>query len=178
MQSEFAPSPTAEVLHFAPEQALTRFLKPRVGRYVTADLERGLGDLSLNLEQIALPDQSFDVVLADHVLEHVNDRTAIHELWRILRPRGVLVITVPLIEGWDCTYEDDSIITARGRELHFGQWDHIRYYGRDSRDRLKVAGLAVTEFTAPGADAVRFGRLRGERAFFAHKGKLLGLAHG
>jgi SAM-dependent methyltransferase len=169
MQSKPVLSPTAEVLHFAPEQSLTAFITSRVAKYVTADLEPGLGHLSLNLEQIALPDQSFDIVIANHVLEHVNDRTALRELWRILRPGGVLVITVPLIEGWDYTYEDHRILAARDRELHFGQWDHLRYYGRDFRERLKVAGFAVTEFTACGADAVRFGLLRGERVFFAHK---------
>jgi SAM-dependent methyltransferase len=170
MQKEAVVSSTAEVLHFAPEQALTRFVRPSVGKYVTADLEEGRCDLALNLEKIALPDQSFDAVIANHVLEHVNDRTALRELWRILRPRGVLVITVPLIEGWDHTYEDDRLTTPRERDLHFGQWDHVRYYGRDFRDRLKAAGFIVTEFTASGADTVRFGLLRGERAFFARKG--------
>ena len=170
MQNEAVLSPAAEVLHFAPEQALTRFVKPRVGKYVTADLERGLGDLALDLENIALPDGSFDVVIANHVLEHVNDQTALRELWRILRPQGVLVITVPLIEGWDKTYEDDRIKTPQQRDLHFGQWDHVRYYGRDFRDRVKAAGFVLTEFTASGADTVRYGLLRGERAFFARKG--------
>jgi SAM-dependent methyltransferase len=170
MQGETVLSPTAEVLHFAPEQALTRFVKPRVSKYLTADLERGLGDLALNLEKIALPDGSFDVVIANHVLEHVNDQTALRELRRILRPGGVLVITVPLIEGWDQTYEDDRIKTPQDRDLHFGQWDHVRYYGRDFRNRLNAAGFVLTEFTASGADTVRYGLLRGERAFFAHKG--------
>jgi len=169
MQSEDVLSPVAEVLHFAPEQALTRFVKPRVAKYVTADLERGLGDLALNLENIALPDASFDVVIANHVLEHVNDRLAMRELFRILRPRGVLVATVPMIEGWDRTYEDDRVTTAQDRDLHFGQWDHVRYYGRDFRDRLKAAGFSVSEFTASGAETVRYGLLRGERAFFGRK---------
>jgi SAM-dependent methyltransferase len=169
MQGDGILFPRAEVLHFAPEQALTRFLKLRVGRYVTADIEPGRCDLTLDLEKIALPDQAFDVVVANHVLEHVNDRLALGELRRILRPGGALVITVPLIEGWDQTYEDDRITTARERDLHFGQWDHVRYYGRDFRDRLRAAEFRITEYSAAGVDAVRYGLLRGERVFFARK---------
>jgi SAM-dependent methyltransferase len=169
MQSEAVLSPIAEVLHFAPERALSGFVRSGVRKYVTADLEQGRGDVALNLERIALPDHAFDVVIANHVLEHVDDRVALRELQRILRPDGVLVTTVPLIEGWDRTYENDSITAPEARDLHFGQWDHVRYYGRDFRDRLKEAGFVVSEYTASGPDTVRFGLLRGERAFFARK---------
>jgi SAM-dependent methyltransferase len=141
-----------------------------VARYVTADLEAERGDLALNLEDIVLPDGSFDIVIANHVLEHVNDGASLNELYRILRPSGLMIATVPLIEGWDATYENDRVTSAADRELHFGQWDHVRYYGRDFRDRIRAAGFGLREFAAAGEDVVRFGLLRGERVFFARKG--------
>ena len=161
--------PSAEALHFAPEQALIPIVKSRVGRYVTADLEDGFGDLSLDLERIALPDACFDIVIANHVLEHVDDRAALLELRRILRSNGVLVVTVPLVEGWDTTYENPSIATPRDRDLHFGQGDHIRYYGRDFRQRVSESGLILSEYSASGPDTALYGLLRGERVFLARK---------
>jgi hypothetical protein len=76
---------TARVLHFAPEVCVTRFLRPACARYVTADLESGRCDLTLNIENIALPDHQFDYVICSHVLEHVDDRASLRELRRILR---------------------------------------------------------------------------------------------
>ena len=169
LQRENILNSHAKVLHFAPELALRSKIAKQVGQYVTADLEPGYADLALNLENIDLPDSSFDVAIANHVLEHVDDRAALRELSRILRPGGTVVITVPLIEGWDHTYEDHFITAPQDRELHFGQWDHVRYYGRDFRDRLTAAGFLISEFTASGGDTARFGLLRGERVFFARK---------
>jgi len=169
IETEGALRPEAEVLHFAPEMAIRPYIKSRVARYVTADLEANRGDLALNLEDIALPEGSFDIVIANHVLEHVNDRASLSELHRILRPKGLLVATVPLIEGWGTTYENDRIASAADRELHYGQWDHVRFYGRDFRDRIRAAGFELSEFAATGEDVVRFGLLRGECVFFGRK---------
>jgi SAM-dependent methyltransferase len=174
MESEGALWPEAEVLHFAPELAIRSYIKSRVARYVTADLEADRGDIALNLENIALPDGSFDIVIANHVLEHVNDKASLSELHRILRPpHGLLIATVPLVEGWDTTYENDRVASAADREVHYGQWDHVRFYGRDFRDRIRAAGFDLSEFTATGEEVVRFGLLRGERVFFARKGAAL-----
>ena len=107
--------------------------------------------------------------MCNHVLEHVDDKKALRELARILRPNGVLICTVPIVDGWALSYENDQITEPVDRELHFGQSDHVRIYGRDFHDRLHAAGFEVTEYTAIGSDAVRYGLLPGETVYFCKK---------
>ena len=156
------------VLHFAPEQVLERRLRERLKDYRTADLFKR-ADLTLNLEQIQLNDSSVSTIICNHVLEHVDDVKALSEMFRVLKPTGQLIVSLPLIEGWDQTYEDASVKTEDGRWAHFGQGDHVRYYGRDFRARLEAPGFVVSEFTADGASSVRFGLIRGEKVFLCTK---------
>lgn len=172
LQSEPVLRSNMEALHFAPESALVPYFRPKVARYVTADLEEAKGDLVLNIEQMSLEAESVDVVIASHVLEHVDDVAALGELHRILRPGGTLIVMVPIIEGWDITYENDRILRPEDRTAHFGQFDHVRWYGRDFRDRIRAARFELREFVATGEDVVRYGLTRGERVFFARKGSV------
>jgi SAM-dependent methyltransferase len=144
-------------------------LRERSDDYVTTDYIRDDVDLKLNIEELDLDSDSFDTVLCSHVLEHVDDRKALAELNRVLRPGGLAILAVPIIEGWDTTYEDPSITTARGRRINFGQDDHMRVYGRDFRDRVRAAGFTLSEFFADGADTVKYGLSRGARIFLAQK---------
>jgi SAM-dependent methyltransferase len=158
----------AEIIHFAPEASVALILPKK--NYRSAELEPGKADLALDLCRIALPDQSVDVVMVNHVLEHVDDdNQALSEIFRILRPGGLLITTVPIIDGWVDTYEDKSVTRASDRELHFGQWDHVRYYGRDFRARVMGAGFHLSEFTGSGSDCVRYGLLPGESVFLGTK---------
>lgn len=160
----------ADVLHFAAEQFMgpvIRATKPR--SYVTADLRSGF-DRQLNIEQLDLPDGSFDVVICSHVLEHVDDRAALAEMHRVLRSGGKAILMVPIVEGWDQTYEDRAIADYAARKLHFGGGTHIRFYGRDFRDRITAAGFGLAEYTMTPVDAMRYRLLRGERVFVASKG--------
>jgi SAM-dependent methyltransferase len=157
------------ILHFAPEPCLTGVLQHAGASYRTADLLPDRATLMLNIEKIDLPDKSVDFVIANHILEHVNDKEALLELRRILTDQGRLVVMIPIIEGWTETYENPAIKSGRDREIHFGQNDHVRYYGRDFRDRVTAAGFSIQEFTADGADAVKYGLARGERLFVTTK---------
>jgi SAM-dependent methyltransferase len=161
---------STDVLHVAPELVVQRFLQSRCKRYTTLDLFRSDVDVKEPIENTTLPDESYDHVVCSHVLEHVDDAKALKEIFRLLKRGGTLVTMVPIIEGWEKTYEDFSITSPEERELHFGQDDHIRYYGRDFRDRLARAGFSVKEFTAEGPDVVKFGLLAGEKVFVAAKG--------
>ena len=113
-------------------------------RYVTADLESPLADMHFDIQHIPLADEEFDVVIANHILEHVeDDRQAMRELWRILRGGGWGVILSPLDENRETTFEDDTITDERERTRIFGQYDHRRIYGRDYAARLREAGFEV-----------------------------------
>ncbi len=135
-------------LHFAPEACLTGILRDRSSEYVTTDYIRDDVDLKLDIQDLDLDSDGFDTLLCSHVLEHVDDRKALAELFRVLRPGGLAILAVPIIEGWDKTYEDPSITTAQGRRINFGQDDHVRVYGRDFRDRVRAAGFTLSEFSS------------------------------
>lgn len=157
------------ILHFAPERTLAERLRKIYPEYRTADLYRD-ADLELDIENIDLPDGSQNTVICNHVLEHVDDRKALGELARVLSPAGRLICSVPIIEGWEETYENDAVTAPQERALHFGQKGHVRYYGRDFRDRLREAGFTrLEEITAEGAAVVEFGLWRGEKIFVCSK---------
>lgn len=157
------------ILHFAAEDSLRRLVAQQTpGRYVTADLAPGRGDIQLSIENITLAER-FDVIIASHVLEHVNDRLALQELYKALKPGGVAVIMVPIVEGWASTYENNDVTTDAGRLRHFGQEDHVRLYGRDLRGRIQQAGFALEEFAATPAECLSMGLVPGETIFLARK---------
>lgn len=161
---------TDRVLHFAAEHHLRRLVTPRVARYETAELRAATRpDHILNIEAIELPDACFDKAIVNHVLEHVDDAKALAELFRILKPGGVLFVTTPVVEGWAKTYENPEVKTPAERVLHFGQSDHVRYFGADLRDRIRAAGFDLREFSAEEPDVHRHGLIRGEKIFIATK---------
>lgn len=168
MDREMRLPPGAEVLHFAAEPWVRVVMEARGAAYRTADLNEKF-ELRLDITAIALPDDSVDMVIANHVLEHVDDRAALAELHRILRPGGQAVLTVPLIEGFDQTYEDPAHDTPEARRLYYGDADHLRWYGRDFRDRLAAPGFCVSEFTALEPEASRHALHRGEKVFIGLK---------
>lgn len=154
------------VLHFAPETAIRRLvLDQRPYSYTTADLFAEPVDRKENIESLTIADETYDVVICLHVLEHVNDRKAASELFRVLKPGGTLIAMFPICEGWDETFEDASRRTPSERLLYFGQHDHERFFGRDARERLAAPGFHVEEFTAVEPDVSRYGLARGEKVF-------------
>ncbi|MBL9047143.1 MAG: class I SAM-dependent methyltransferase [Tabrizicola sp.] len=157
------------MLHFAPERRLSRLLRGLAGEYVTADLMRPAVDLKLNIEALDLPDASFDVVIAHQILEHVDHHKALAECFRCLRPGGLVIATFPIVEGWSTTYENPSITSKRDRFLHFGQFDHIKFFGRDIRVHIGAAGFEIEEFVSVEPDVVRYGLIRGETLFILKK---------
>lgn len=165
----------AEVVHFAAEPWVRAELEARGAGYRTADLN-DLFELQLDITAIDLPDRSLDMLIANHVLEHVDDALAFAEIHRVLRPGGQAVITVPMIEGFDQTYEDPAHDTPELRKLYYGDPTHLRWYGRDFRDRFAEPGFKVTEFTALEPDATRHALHRGEKIFIGRKAE--GGTHG
>ncbi|NLA24823.1 MAG: methyltransferase domain-containing protein, partial [Bacteroidales bacterium] len=137
-----------KILHIAPEQSIRRVLKKQTNlKYTTADLKSPIADIHFDVMDIPLEDNSFDVIFCNHVLEHVdNDITAMKELHRILKPGGWAVMQVPLNWDLETTFEDFSITSPAEREKVFGQYDHVRWHGRDYPQRIESVGFKVEEF--------------------------------
>ncbi len=145
-ETDFFTAPH-KVLHFAPEQAFYRkFKKLKQLQYTTTDLNSPLADVKADICALPFKDNSFDIILCNHVLEHIpDDRKAIGELYRVLKPSGWGIFQIPQDLKREVTYEDDSITDKKERAKIFGQYDHVRIYGRDYFDRLKEAGFKVNE---------------------------------
>lgn len=157
------------MLHFAPEDTLRKKFSRRFAEYRAVDLVRADVDCRCDIEDTQLPPESVDAVFASHILEHVDDRKAIAEMFRILKARGKLIAMVPIVEAWAETYEDPAITSESERDLHFGQYDHVRFYGRDFPQRLEAAGFKVTVYLATPRECVEYGLQRGEKVFVATK---------
>ncbi len=136
-----------KVLHFAPEQAYyKRFRGLNNLEYTTTDLLSPLADVKADICNLPFEENSFDVILCNHVLEHIPDDTrAMQELYRVLRPGGWGIFQIPQDLKRENTYEDDSITDKKERAKIFGQYDHVRIYGRDYFDKLRSIGFTVEE---------------------------------
>ena len=157
------------ILHFAPEKVILRRM---LGNplYETADLMQEGVTHQLDITDIHLPDASYDVVMANHVLEHIpDDRKAMRELFRLLKPGGIGLFTVPINPTRHSTYENPAIVSKAERWAHFSAHDHLRYYGLDFADRLTEAGFAVETFRMTPEEEVRYGLLRDEWLYVARK---------
>lgn len=145
VQQEQLLASQPDVLHVAPERGLRPHFRLQLGaRYVTTDLDQRGVDTHQDLTAMTLADDSFDLIYCSNVLEHIEeDRLAMGEIFRVLRPGGLAILQVP-IRG-EVTFEDPTIVDPTERTQHFGQADHVRYYGRDIAQRLKAAGFVVDE---------------------------------
>lgn len=134
----------AKILCIAPEQPLTQFLKKSFTALITTlDLNRQDVDVQGDVCALPFPDVSFDVVIANHVLEHVaDDRLAMREIQRVLKPQGQTILQTPVHWDLEKTEEDPSATPAECLR-RFGQDDHVRLYGADFVDRLKNIGWNV-----------------------------------
>ena len=136
-----------KVLHVAPELCfIKRFEKVHADNYVTADIESPLAKVKMDVHEIPFEADSFDVVMCNHVLEHVDeDAKVMREFYRVLKPGGWAILQSPIDYSRMKTFEDSSIISPADRELNYGQDDHVRMYGLDYGDRLEAAGFKVKE---------------------------------
>lgn len=136
-----------KLLHFAPEQAFyNRFKKLKNLEYTTTDLNSPLADVKADICNLPFENNSFDFILCNHVLEHIPDDTkAMQELYRILKPGGTAILQIPQDLSRATTFEDNTITSRKERAKIFGQYDHVRVYGRDYFDKLRSIGFNVEE---------------------------------
>jgi SAM-dependent methyltransferase len=163
------------LLHVAPEVCIGRHLErlPNIS-YLSADYASALAMEQMDITDIRYPDASFDVVLCNHVLVYIyDDRQAIREIFRVLSSGGWALLQVPIDFSRETTFEDPSVTDPRERHHVFGQYDHVRIYGRDYLQRLGEAGFDVSmdEFVKelPASTIERLGLDTAETIYLCRK---------
>ena len=133
-----------KVLHVAPEQVFYKLFKRyKHWDYTTTDLHSPLADVVADLCDLPFENHSYDLILCNHVLEHIpDDLKAMSELYRVLKRGGTLIAQVPMNSNIDKTYEDKSITDPKERARLFGQYDHLRVYGQDYYLKLESVGFS------------------------------------
>lgn len=143
----FTSTKKLKVLHIAPEQCfLDIFRNQKNLAYITSDLESPIADVKADICNLPFKDNEFDVVFCNHVLEHIpDDHKAMQELYRVLKKGGFGVFQIPQDLNRASTFEDNSITDKKQRAEIFGQYDHVRVYGRDYFNKLRAVGFRVDE---------------------------------
>lgn len=163
------------LLHFAPEPGLARLVRDAgVPRYVSADLRSPEAMDHVDIQELPYESGSFDAIICSHVLEHVpDDRQAMRELLRVLRPGGWALVMVPVDLGRPSTLQDPSVATAQERRATYRQEDHLRLYGRDVPERLDAEGFStnVVRFVRDldESDRLRHGLNPEDEFYFARR---------
>ncbi|PIB32773.1 SAM-dependent methyltransferase [Gaetbulibacter sp. 5U11] len=141
-----------KVLHFAPEQCfLKRFRSLDNIDYTTTDLLSPIADVKADICNLPFEDNTYDIILCNHVLEHIPDDTkAMQELYRVMKPGGYGIFQIPQDLSRQTTFEDDSITDKKERAEIFGQYDHVRVYGYDYFNKLRDIGFMVNEVDYTG----------------------------
>jgi SAM-dependent methyltransferase len=137
-----------EILHVAPEACIQSALITRPGiRYLGIDrYDDDAAAKQHDLTDLTFPTASFDLIICNHVLEHIpDDRKALAEISRVLRPGGRALIMVPIDRNRQTTYEDEQITTPSERHEAFGHPYHVRVCGWDYGDRIRECGFTVFE---------------------------------
>jgi SAM-dependent methyltransferase len=143
----FTATTKLKVLHIAPEQCFLHIFRAQKNLdYTTSDLESPIADVKADICDLPFKENEFDVIFCNHVLEHVPDDTkAMQELYRVLKPNGFGVFQIPQDLSRAETFEDNTITDKKERTKIFGQYDHVRVYGRDYFDKLRNIGFQVDE---------------------------------
>lgn len=147
LRKDAETSSALKVLHFAPEQEFyKRFKKQTNIEYTTTDLLSPLADVKADICNLPFEDNAYDIIFCNHVLEHIPDDTkAMQELFRVLKPGGMGIFQIPQDLSRASTFTDDTIVDQKERSKIFGQYDHVRVYGRDYFEKLRSIGFKVIE---------------------------------
>ncbi len=169
------------VLHISPEPSLYNNLIKRlnISYFTGTKYSEGIyyhkGINSVDLLDLPFEAGEFDMVICNHVLEHINDdNKAISEIYRVTAFGGCAILQVPISNQLEVTYEDDLITDEKLREKHFGQFDHVRIYGKDYGSKLENVGFKVQLYTPYSNNSNKeelnqFALNKEEKLFVAHK---------
>lgn len=157
------------IIHFAPEKIWMKKMDG-LSNYETADLYQKNVTHKEDMTKLSFPSNSYDIVMCHHVLEHLDDdMQAMRELFRVLKPEGLAVLSVPINTSRYETYEDKHITDPAMRRKCYGGTDHLRFYGMDFADKLSEIGFKVDIFRLPEQEETKYGLLNNEFIYIARK---------
>lgn len=142
--SLFSGLSNKKIIHFAPEKRLsTRIAQCQPKEYVRCDLFPKSSDIiRVDMLNMQFEDETFDLLIANHVMEHVSDEfQATEEIFRVLKPGGYAILQTPYSSKLNETWCDKGIDEDEMRLQAYGQEDHVRLYGRDIFTRFSTSGL-------------------------------------
>lgn len=159
------------MLHVAPEKNLQDFFKNENLEYFSADLNSELASIKMDIQDIQFDSSYFDAVVCNHVLKHVaDDRKAIGEFYRVLKPGGWAILQAPYSLVLKETLEDASITSKEERKKIFGQENHVRMYSKDDYvQRLQLAGFKVDQESLDEETVGKYALNPDELIFFCKK---------
>lgn len=147
---QFPFSKGGALIDFAPAPALQSYLKSFDVQYRSADLfMEGVDDKVDITDMKIYEDESIDFFVCSHLLEHVDDKKALSELWRILRYGGKGILMTPIIKSESAFDEDLKLDDIEERWRRFAQDDHVRLYSKSEfLKRVRDAKFRIREYTA------------------------------
>jgi SAM-dependent methyltransferase len=161
-----------KIIHFAPETSLFKFISKnyKIKKYDKVDLIPNKQIKSINIENINKRyHNNYDLVICNHVLEHVNFIKALSNLKKLVKKNGEIFLTFPIIDSWKKNYINKKITNHYERSLHFQQFDHIQLFGREIEQYLADKKFKCTKYIAYGEETVKFGLVQGETLFVLKK---------
>ncbi len=164
-----APAEVGAFLHIAPEPHFAKWMRGNA-QYHSVDLAPGRARHCADIQALPFANDCFDWAMANHVLEHVaDDSRALAELYRVLKPGGRALLTVPQNWAREKTYQNPDIKTPAAAFAHYADPLHVRFYGRDFADLVRKAGFTVDIWRLAQDEEVRFGLLRDEALYLCTK---------
>tara|TARA_B100000780_G_scaffold225657_1_gene164794 strand:- start:1953 stop:2699 length:747 start_codon:yes stop_codon:yes gene_type:complete len=161
-----------KIIHFAPEQSLIKFINQnyKIKKYDKVDLISNRDRVHIDIENINKSYYyNYDLVICNHVLEHVNFIKAISNLKKLVKKNGEIFLTFPIIDSWKKNYVNKKIKKSYDRFLHFQQFDHLQLFGREIEKYLADRNFSCTKYIATGNESVKFGLIQGETLFILKK---------
>ncbi len=165
-----------KILHLAPEANISSLLNEKefqnyhCGDLYTEGYQYPKYVQNMNVLDIPFGNNYFDLIICNHLLEHVpDDIAAMKEIYRTLNENGKGILQVPISMSSNTTIEDFSITDPKEREFAFGQFDHVRIYGMDYFEKLNSVGFKIDRLNL-SEKYPKFGLDPKEELFLVNKG--------
>ena len=157
------------ILHFAPERSVEDLIKKKkFFEYNKVDVNPLRDQKFCDIENTTYKEETFDLIICSHVLEHVEYIKAIKNLKKIVKKKGTILLMFPMIHNWEKTYSNPLITSELEREVHFGQFDHLHVFGRDILKEFNE-DFEISEHIAFGKNSIENGIKHGETLFIIKK---------